>query len=88
MTIRHSPIIPIQEHVQDEFACMGVELPEGVHQRYNGFDIFPTTDYIKISAKLYIDHMLQTHGWDAPCKQEIDSNPVPLEDSFEAFQPL
>ena len=26
--------------------------------------------------------MLQTHGWDAPSKQESDSNPVPLKDSY------
>ena len=71
----------IQEHVRAEFAGMGVELPEGVHQRYNGIDIFQTKDYIKVGAESYIDRMLQTHGWDAPGKHESDPNPVPLRDS-------
>ena len=71
----------VQEHVRAEFAGMGVELPEGVHQRYNGINIFQTKDDIKVGAESYIDRMLQTHGWDAPGKHESDPNPVPLRDS-------
>ena len=44
----------IQEHVRAEFAGMGVKLPEGMHQGYNGINIFQTKDYIKVGAESYI----------------------------------
>ena len=60
---------------------MGIELDKGVHQQKNGINVFQTQDYIKFSAESYIDRMMQTHGWNAPGKQETKSNPVPFKDS-------
>ena len=54
----------VQSHVKAEFVGMGIELPEGRYQRFNGIDVFQTRDYVKLSAESYIDRMLQTHGWD------------------------
>ena len=54
----------VRTHVRAEFASMGVELPEGMYQRFNGIDVFQTRDYVKLSAESYIDRMMQTHGWD------------------------
>ena len=68
----------VREHVQAEFAGMGIEIPDkGMFQRYNGIDVFQTRDYVKLSAESYIDRMLQTHGWDST-KQQDDSKIVPL----------
>ena len=68
----------VREHVQAEFAGMGVEVPDnGLFQRYNGIDVFQTRDYVKLSAESYIDRMLQTHGWDS-AKTQDDSKIVPL----------
>ena len=69
----------VREHVEAECAGMGIKVPEGIYQRYNGIDVFQTRDYVKLSAESYIDRMLQTHGWDAPTKQpEIGPKQVPL----------
>ena len=56
----------VRSHVESEYAGMGIELPQGMYQRYNGIDIFQARDHVKLSAESYIDRMLQTHGWDAP----------------------
>ena len=37
----------------------------------DGIDGFQTRDYIKVGAELYIDRMLQTHGWDAPGNRKV-----------------
>ena len=73
----------LQQHVQAEYAGMGVEMPEGMFQRYNGIDIFQTRDYIKVGAESYIDRMMQTHGWDSPKHNIVtdsgeDTKMVPL----------
>ena len=74
----------ICSHVRAEFAGMGVILPEGVYQRFNGIDVFQTRNYIKLSAESYINRMMQTHGWDEEKRpnrslQQVDqSKAVPL----------
>ncbi len=75
-------ITKIREHVQAEYAAMGIETEGGLYQRYNGIDVFQTRDYVKLSCESYIDRMLQTHGWDAPASNERDcSTPVPIQPS-------
>ena len=55
----------VRKHVEAEYAGMGMEVPEGIYQRYNGIDVVQARDYIKLGAETYIDRMLQTHGWDS-----------------------
>ena len=56
----------VRTHVEAEYAGLGIELPEGYFQRYNGIDVHQTRDYVKLCAESYIDRMMQTHGWDSP----------------------
>ena len=75
----------LREHVESECAGLGIEVPQGMYQRYNGIDVFQTRDYIKVSAESYIDRMLQTHGWDTDKYtarvQTSDLKAVPLNPS-------
>lgn len=66
-------ITRLREHVEAEFAGMGIETSEGLFQRYNGLDVYQTRDYVKTSCENYIDRMLQTHGWDTPTEKAKDS---------------
>ena len=68
----------LREHVATEFHAMGVEVPgEGYYERYNGFDVIQTRDYIKLGCESYIDRMLLTHGWSSP-KRKDPENIVPI----------
>ena len=60
----------VREHVNAEYAGMGIETSQGVYQRFNGLDVFQTRDYVKIGCESYIDRMLQTHGWDNPRRKD------------------
>ena len=63
-------ITKIREHVQAEYAAMGIETEGGLYQRYNGIDIFQTRDYVKLSCESYIDRMLAPDTWmGCPCVQ-------------------
>ena len=69
-------ITVLRKHVEAECAGMGIEMPEGYYQRYNGIDFHQTRDYIKLSAESYIDRMLQTHGWDSPKQSAVPTTDV------------
>ena len=41
---------------------------------YNGLDVHQTGDYVKLSCEIYIDCVLQTHGWEMPSALESDQH--------------
>jgi len=49
---------------------------KGLGTRYNGIDLNQTRDYIKVSCESFIDHVLQTHGWNQPSPNEKDQHDV------------
>jgi len=60
---------------------------KGLGKCYNGIDLDQTHDYIKVLCKSFIDHMLQTHGWNQPSPNEKDRhNIAPI--SLEAINKL
>ena len=69
----------LQGYVKAEYNGMGIEMPDCHYERYNGLDIHQAQDFIKIGCELYIDRMLQTHGWTEPKKGTRDPhNLVPI----------
>ncbi len=63
-------ITVLRQHVEAEFAGMGVETPEGTHQRYNGIDVFQSRDNVILTCRTYLENMIGTHGWEASRRQE------------------
>jgi hypothetical protein len=52
---------------------------QGIGTRYNGIDIEQKRNYIKLHCVVYIDRILQTHGWDKASPTAKDPyNLVPL----------
>ena len=56
--------------MEAEFDGMVIKMPEGNYKRYNGLDVLQTRNYVKIGCESYIDHVLQTHGWDTPSDKD------------------
>jgi hypothetical protein len=51
----------------------------GITNRYNGLDVHQTSHYIKLSCEVYLNRILQTHGWDTAAARESDRHDcVPL----------
>ena len=67
----------LRQHVDAEYAGMGLETPEGTHQRYNGIDVFQSRDNVILSCRTYLENMLGTHGWEASRRQE-EKDPMKL----------
>ena len=65
-------IAVINAHATTESKGTGVLDSQGLGIRYNGIDVHQIRDYIKLSYETYIDHVLQTHGWDKPGARETD----------------
>ena len=65
-------ITVINAHATTESKGTGVLDSQGLCIHYNGIDVHQTRDYIKLSCETYIDHVLQTHGWDKPGARETD----------------
>jgi len=49
---------------------------KGLGACYNGIDLDQTHDYIKVLCESFIDHVLQTHGWNQPSPNEKDQHDV------------
>jgi len=50
----------------------------GLVDSFDGYGVLQTCDYIKLSAKSYIRHLLKAHGWDNPSPRESSNKPKPL----------
>ena len=69
----------INKHATTEDLGIRLKCPQGMLTQYNGIDIHQTRDYMKLSYKMYINRVLQTHGWEMPAHQESDCHDlVPL----------
>jgi len=49
----------------------------GLVDSFDGYDVLQTRDYIKLSAKSYIQRLLKAHGWDNPSPRESSNKPKP-----------
>jgi len=49
----------------------------GLVDSFDGYDILQTRNYIKLSAKSYIQRLLKGHGWDKPSPRESSNKPKP-----------
>ena len=78
-TISEQFITKLRQHVEAEFAGMGMETPAGMYQRYNGIDVFQSRDSVIVSCESYLDRLFQTHGWEHPKFPEKEpTKAVPL----------
>jgi hypothetical protein len=64
----------IREAIQGEMTNPLNDL--GIIKRFNGVDIHQTRHYIKLSAKTYIETVMERHGWD---KITTPAKPVPMQ---------
>ena len=77
-------IVIINKHATTEDLGIGSRCPQGMFTQYNGIDVNgidvnQTRDYTKLSCEMYIDRVLQIHGWKMPAHQESDHHDlVPL----------
>ena len=49
---------------------------QGIGTRYNGVDVEQTRDYVRLHCEVYIDRVLQTHGWETPSPNESDRHDI------------
>ena len=78
-------ISELRKHVDAEFAGMGVETSSGMFQRYNGIDIFQSSDAVVVSCETYLDRVFQTHGWEnAKFDEKEPIKAVPLNPTVAA----
>ena len=78
-------ISELRQHVEAEFAGMGVETSSGMFQRYNGIDVFQSRDAVIVSCESYLDRMFQTHGWEhSKFKETEPEKAVPLNPAVAA----
>jgi hypothetical protein len=69
----------VSSHATTTSQGIGNITTDGAHCCYNGVDIWQMRNYVKISCKTYIDHLLQTHGWSAPSPNKSNHhNCIPL----------
>ena len=47
--------------------------------KFNSINVDQTRDHIKLHAKSCIQHLLESHHWDAPSKHESQSGPLLIE---------
>lgn len=69
----------INSHATTENHGVGQSSSSGITNRYNGLDVHQTRQYIKLNCEVYIQRILQTHGWETPQARESDRHDcVPL----------
>ena len=68
----------INPHTTTSSKGIGTPSDQGIHMQYNGLDVHQMCNYIKLSCETYIDHVLQTHGWETPSAHESNHHDLVL----------